>query len=79
MEVAVTLIVCSAIVLIVGMICFAAYKSTCSEKARKMEVAETRVVCSERILYAKEEEAKRLQATIAKLLEKTPTISIKQD
>lgn len=78
MEATITIIVCSAIVVVALIIAVASYKSVVSEAVRAKERAEQRMYSEQDALKAKEQELHRLQTLFEKILEKAPAITVKK-
>jgi len=77
-EATITIIVCSAIVVVALIIAVASYKSVVSEAVRAKERAEQRMYSEQDALKAKEQELHRLQTLFEKILEKAPAITVKK-
>lgn len=78
-EVSMTIVICSAAVLIVGIISAASCLACHNEDIRDKQKAESREQSAALVLRSKEMELGRLNVLLEKLLEKSPTISVKKE
>jgi hypothetical protein len=78
-EVTITIVVCSAVVLIATVICITAYKSCINDAVHAKELSQANVYNMRDVVASKESELKRLQELLEKLLEKAPSVTIKKE